>query len=362
MKLLFKRYILRHFFRLFALALGAFVGLYLLVEFVERIDDFLEHQAPVALAAAYFLNKIPLIVTQVAPLACLLAVFLTLGGLTRTGELVAMHAGGISLAKISAPLLRMGLFFSLLILAANEFVVPPTVQRTKYILSTEVKGGPAVDYKQDKIWLRHENSILNIRLAKPAQQSLEGISLLFFDDEFHIRERLDAASAVFDGEQWQCRKVTVHRFDPGSGNLLSERKLTEKPVSLPVTPEDFKVPGSRRNEDLSISELGRMADKLRSEGYDSTRFEVDMQARIAAPFACLIMAFLGIPFAIRKGRGSSPALGIAISVAIGAAYFFLHATLLAFGYSGAFPPLVAAWSANLLFLLFGAWLFLYSEG
>jgi lipopolysaccharide export system permease protein len=70
------------------------------------------------------------------------------------------------------------------------------------------------------------------------------------------------------------------------------------------------------------------------------------------------MGFLGIPFALSKGRKSSPALGIAISIGIGAIFFILQAILLAFGYSGVLPPLVAAWSANLLFLLLGCWLFL----
>jgi lipopolysaccharide export system permease protein len=360
--LLFSRYLLATFFRLLALSLAAFVGLYLLVDFFERIDDFLEYRASAALCVTYFLNKLPLIITQVAPLACLLATFMTLGGFTRTGELTAMHAGGISLGRVAAPLLRMGLLFSLIILAANEFIVPTTTKEARHILTTEVKGGPAVLYKQDKIWLRHKQTILNIRMARPVQQTLEGITLLSFDPDFHIRQRIEADSAVFDGHQWHGQKVITRTFDPSNGNLLTEQNQTEQTISLPVTPEDFKVPGSKRNEDLSISELKRLAKKLRREGYNSTRFEVDMHTRIAAPFACLVMVFLGIPFAIRKGRGTSLAFGIAVSVAIGAVYFILHASLQAFGYAGTFPPLVAAWGANVLFLLFGAWLFLYSEG
>jgi len=358
---LIHRYTLHSFYRLFGLAMATFVGLYLLVEFFERIDDFIEYRAPAALSIAYFLNKIPLIITQVAPLACLMAVFMTLGGLNRSGELTAMHAGGISLTRICAPLLRFSFILSLLILTANEFIVPASVKQARHILSTEVRGGPAVIYKRDKIWLRHHRSILNIRLADPETQTLEGITQLSLDNDFRIRERLDAERATFTGASWRCSNVIARIFDPVSGNILSEERIPEKSVALPVAPEDFKVPGSKRNEDLSISQLRNLAEKLHKEGYNPTRFKVDMHARIAAPFACLIMAFLGIPFAIRKGRGTSLALGIAISVGIGAAYFILHAALLAFGYSGAFPPPVAAWGANMLFLMFALWLFLHGE-
>ena len=50
-----------------------------------------------------------------------------------------------------------------------------------------------------------------------------------------------------------------------------------------------------------------------------------------------------------------------VSVAIGILFFILQAILLAFGYSKVLPPVVAAWSANLLFLLLGGWLFLSRE-
>jgi lipopolysaccharide export system permease protein len=358
---LVSRYVLGAFFRLFGLSLAAFVGLYLLVEFFERVDDFIEHQAALHLYLVYFASKLPLIISQVAPLACLMAVFMTLGGLTRTSELTAMHAGGISLTRIAAPLVGIALLLSLLLLAANEYVVPASVKKARHTLLSEVCGGPSVIFKRDKIWLRQKNKILNIRLAEPESQTLRGITIMGFDDAFRVLTRIDAATAVFRDGAWLLREATERTFEAKTGTLLSERHQAEKTVQLAITPEDFKVPGSKRNEDLAISELRHLAQKLKAEGYDPTRFQVDLQARIAAPFACAIMAFLGVPFAIRKGRGTSLAMGIAISIAIGAIYFILHAALLAFGYSGVFPPLVAAWAANLLFALFGGWLFLLAE-
>jgi lipopolysaccharide export system permease protein len=83
-----------------------------------------------------------------------------------------------------------------------------------------------------------------------------------------------------------------------------------------------------------------------------------MHARLAIPFASVIMAFLGIPFALSKKRGASLATGITISVAIGMSYHIIQAMLLAFGYSAVIPPVIAAWAPNLLFGLFGIWLLL----
>ena len=101
-----------------------------------------------------------------------------------------------------------------------------------------------------------------------------------------------------------------------------------------------------------------MAKTLEQEGYDSTRQRVDMHSRLAAPFTCLIMGFLGIPFALQRGRNSNIAMGIGLSLGIGVFYFIIQSLVIAFGYSNAIPPLFAAWSANFIFLLLGVWLLL----
>ena len=106
---LISRYILSTFCRIFSLALAAFIGLYLLVDFFERVDNFIEYGAAAHLYLQYFLYKIPFIAVQVTPLACLLAVFMTLGGFSRSNELTAMHGAGISLLRITLPLLGTGL-------------------------------------------------------------------------------------------------------------------------------------------------------------------------------------------------------------------------------------------------------------
>lgn len=352
------RYLLSTFGRVFALSFSAFIGLYLLVDFFERVDNFLESHAGLDLYLGYFLNKVPFIATQVVPMACLLAVFTTLGSFSRHNELTAMHSSGISLLRITAPLLSASLLISLLSLLTGEYLVPVTLRQANTIMNSTIKGRPAENFRRNNVWLRDGRKIINIRLASPETSSLQGISLLSFDDRFILHARTDAAQASYVDGRWQATDVYHRGFDPETGAIIREEALQQDVLVMTITPADFRVPGSKRNEDLNFRDLKKLARKLRRDGFDPTRFLVDMHSRIAYPFACLIMGFLGIPFALSKGRKSSPALGIAISIGIGVIFFILQAILLAFGYSGVLPPLVAAWSANLLFLLLGCWLFL----
>ncbi|MGH7820492.1 MAG: LptF/LptG family permease, partial [Candidatus Binatia bacterium] len=75
------RYLAEEFARILTLCLVAFVVVYLIADFSDRIDDFLKHQATVGAIVRYFLVKIPLILNEVLPIAVLAAMLLALGGL-----------------------------------------------------------------------------------------------------------------------------------------------------------------------------------------------------------------------------------------------------------------------------------------
>lgn len=354
---LLNRYIIKAFARIFFLSLSAFAGIYLLVDFFEKVDNFMEHQARPSQYLFYFIIKTPLIVSQVIPLAVLMGVFMTLGGLSRTNELTAMRSGGISLWRVTMPLLAISLLASVGVLAVNEYLIPLCAKKTNHILEVEVKGKPSLALKRDHLWLREGNKILNIRLALPEQQALQGVTIFQVDDTFSLLERTDAPQASFSGDSWLLTSPVIRRFAPESIELAGVEKLQEKTIELEKTPADFRAP-EKSNEEMGFRELRDLSDKLQTEGYDATRHQVDMHARLASPFACLIMAFIGIPFALKKGRGVNLSVGVAITVGIGISYHILHAILLAFGYSAVLPPPAAAWSANLLFGLLGVWLLL----
>jgi lipopolysaccharide export system permease protein len=356
------RYILTAFGRIFSLSLAAFVGIYLLVDFFEKVDDFIGNHASFGQYFWYFFNKIPVIAVQVSPLAVLMGVFMTLGGLARSNELTAIRSGGISLWRISVPLLGVSLAIALTVSAANEYLVPLSVKKINYILGTEVKGKTQPVFKRDRLWYREGNNIIFIRLALPEKGMLQGVSIFRLGNNSQLTGRTDAADAVFQsGGTWIFHDLTIRSFDPGTGSVAGVEHLGQKLLNLNKSPADFTW-SSRNKGELSLRELSRLAGKLQAEGFDATRYRVDIQNRLAMPFASVIMAFLGIPFALRQGRNAGLAMGVAVSVGIGIAYHIVQAMLVAFGYSAVIPPAVAAWSGHVLFGLLGIWLLLFNRG
>jgi lipopolysaccharide export system permease protein len=80
-----------------------------------------------------------------------------------------------------------------------------------------------------------------------------------------------------------------------------------------------------------------------------------MNVKIAFPLISVILVLIAIPVSLRLQRGGTP-----LAVSIGIAVCFLYLVLLGFsrslGLSGTLPPFLAAWLANIVFLLIGVYL------
>jgi lipopolysaccharide export system permease protein len=350
--MLLTRYTLAFFYRFFFLSLGSFTGLYLLIEFFEKVDNFVRKNAVLSQYLFYFLGKIPMIVTQVVPLAVLMGVFMTIGTLSHSNELTAMRVGGMSLPRITLPLLTMGLIISLTVLAANEWLVPITTKEANRIYRFDLEKEQQLTITRDKVWLKDGNALVNIRIVIPGQNLLQGISIQELYENGRPATRIDAARATYSTGTWQGEEITITRFSATSGEVVDVVKSAAATLPLTKNPKDFSAI-SERNDEMTISALAYMAQRVKKEGYDPTRYRVDLHGRLATPFASLIMAVLGIPFALQRGRGSSLAVGIAVSIFIGISYYLFQGMMLAIGYSGTIPILLAAWSPNALFGLLG---------
>ena len=93
---LMSRYLLRQNLFLMFMVLGVGIGLYLLSDLFDRLDDFLEAGVSAKVAITYFVVKTPLIISQILPAVFLIACILQLCIMARSRELVALQAGGIS--------------------------------------------------------------------------------------------------------------------------------------------------------------------------------------------------------------------------------------------------------------------------
>lgn len=349
------RYVATAYLRILLLCLGSFIAVYQVVDFMEKIARFTRGGAQWQNIAMFFIARTPEIIIDTAPLAVLMATVLTLGALSMSSELTAMRSCGVSLWRISSPILGIALIVSILVLMLGEFVLPASYAKRTYIQEVLIlKKTHKTYFRQQNIWHREEAAILRASLFDPKKKELKGITLWELKPGTAQPERrIEAASGLLDARGWILRDVVVRQFQ--EGEVSKTAKLKELVANLALQPADLKQLG-KYSDSMSLAELNRYCKKLKAGGYDPTRYLTQMHSRVSLPFGCAIMAFLGIPFALRSGRSSGMAFGIGLSLGIGFLYVIVNSILISFGQVGLLPPMVAAWATNFIFLLAGLWL------
>ena len=348
------RYIISSYTRIIALSASSFIVIYLVIDFLEKLGRFTRAEGEFRYIALFFLFKIPEITVQIIPLAVLMSTLLTLGMLSRHSEITAMRGCGISLGRIAAPLIITAFAISVLTFIVAEFMVPASFAQMKYIQEVLIeKKSPNTFFRQQNIWYREDTRLLQARIFSPENLTLKGITLWDLGPDMKPARRIEANTAVLTTTGWLLKDVVIREM--GGGGVANTTTKAEFPVQLKLKVADLKVL-QREADTMGIFSLKRYCNKLRQRGYDDTRYIAQFHSRIALPFASLVMAFLGVPFALRSGRTSGIAVGIGLSLGIGFCYYAFNAVLLSFGQGGVLPPLVSAWAANLIFAAVGMWL------
>ncbi len=346
------RYVVDEYLKIFGLSLSSLILIYVVVLFFQKMDLFVKYHAPFYLIFEYLIYKIPEVVFQwTLPYAILLSTLLTLGSFSRHNEITALKAGGVSLYRITFPLFFIALLVSLFSFFGNEYLVPLTSQKTRYLLSVKVRKEPLMSYfKNYKIWYRSDHRIFNIQLLDPEQKILKGITLYEFDDQFRCIRRIDAKEARWVEGKWRFFQGALRDFDESGSVQMTSFQEMDFPLK-----EDWASfqKTEKKSEEMGYSELRTYIQKIQSAGYDATRYRVDLYSKLSYPLLNLLMVLVGIPFALKSGRSGGMALSIGISVMIGFAYGITYYIFLSFGRSGILPPLLSSWTPTLLFGLIG---------
>lgn len=351
---LIAKYLAKEIFKYFAILLLMVVGIYLLVDFFERIDDFLEADLSFIKAIIFFHLKIPFIVSQIAPIGVFLAVIIVFGLMNKHNEIIALQSSGGSMYYLLRPTLLIGLFLSILIFLLAELVVPMTISKANNIWSVEVKKESAVVSKGKNIWIKDNRAIYYITYYNPANQTILGVSFNFFDDEFRLTKRVDANKGVFKDRRWIFHEVMEQKLDEVTGNYQFSY-FEEREVPFYFLPKDIKQV-VKKSEEMNFLELLEFVNKIEAEGYDASVYKVDLYAKSAFPFVCFIMCLVGPCIASARKLKESLSVSIFYGICIAFLYWIFYSFCLSLGYGEMLPPSIAAWTANVVFFFFGVFL------
>jgi LPS export ABC transporter permease LptF/LPS export ABC transporter permease LptG len=350
-------YLLRRFLAYFGLLMAAFVFLFHVFTFFELLDDIGRHRVPFLIVVNYFRYLTPYLLYQLAPLAALVSVLVTLGVMSKNNEITACKASGISLYRLAMPLLLAGMTLAATMIVLDDVYLPYTNQRQD-ALRNLIKGKPAQTYTRPQRWIFGEKGkIYNYDLFEPDQNLFAGLTVVEIDPaNFHVKRRIFANKARWSDTQnvWVLESGWVRDFQDGS--VQKYQKFTATALPELTEPPAYFNREVRQAFQMSFRQLGSYIDALRRAGFDVSALTVQWYVKIAFPLIAPVSMLLAIPYAFRVGaRGAIG--GVAVGLGVGIGYWLLSRLLEAMGGVGQMPPPFAAFAPDLVFYFLGMYFF-----
>lgn len=354
---LIDRYLIREYLMFLSFGLGMGAVLFIVVDLLQTLDRFLRIKPSFSLIVQHFIYNLPPELYKGLPLIVLIATVFLFLSLTRQRELDALKAAGISLYRVSLPILLTAAAISVLAVVFQEAALPELNAKAEEVDNVKIRGRvPRHLQRQSQIWYRASDTrFFRMALLDPVEKSMDGMLLLEIDKDFHIAGRLEAKKARWTPEGWQMTGGTIRRVD--AQNRVRTETFDSRLVALPEHIDDFtqiqKLP-----ETMSFLELRAYVTKLQESGHQVGKYVVQLYSKLSFPLVHLIMALVAIPFALASPRSGGRAVGIGVAIVIAVGYWMVHSMALAFAQADLLPPALAAWTANIVFAGLGTALFL----
>lgn len=349
---LLDRYVSRKFLVLGALVLAALSAAFVLVTFLESLNDALQRGKPVGLLAGYVWFKLPEYLAFLLPVAVLTASLLALGVLARTNEATAMKACGVSAYRTVLPVLVLAAAVGGLAFLVQERVVPASAARAEAAWNALHDLPPRASNYLNRHWIlaRTGDRIYHYEVFEPGTATFGRLSIFDLDpDRWTLVRRTFAETAALEGDALVSRGGWIRDFgaSTGPGFVRTAGGRLEAGSDRSVFAAPFRSPVQ-----MTTGDLRRYTSEVRAMGLPAVKLRAELAQKIALPFVSLIMALLAVPFGFRMGRKGA-LVGIGLSVAIAMAYWGTFAAFRSLGETGVLTPFLGAWGASILFGLGG---------
>lgn len=340
------------YLKIYFLSLVSLEAIYLVIDSVEKIKDFLAHHAPWSLMGEFFAYRSIEIGFRVIPMAALLATILSLGIASKNHEITAIKAAGISLRRATFPIILFGLLLSGIELFLNIQIVPHAYQMTDIISEERIHQGKDWSSSVRKnVWFRHgDQEIFRIQRITDFGRILRGVTIYHRTPGSELHWSISADRLLYENNQWifhQGVRTLFHK-----DGTLTATAFGILPFPLDRKPDDFFIRKTHLSH-LTYFELERYIDLMKANGLPHTNFTVLRDGIIAFPAASFLMVLFAIPFGIREGRQVGVARGFGVALLLSLAYWTLYSMGLALGRGGVVSPLLSAWFANIVVFIVG---------
>lgn len=354
------RYITGSIFKIFAGTVLTFSFLYILIDMAANLDELLAKKAGASILFQYYSTFFPVILVQTSAIACLISTLFAYSTLNHHNEIIALRTSGLNFWKVTRPAIFFALIVSAFVFWVGERLVPQAQMTAAQIkndnMTTSVSPEAVKQKHKPKIrnltFYGLKNRLFFIDSFDPNTYELEGVTIIGYDNDQNIREKIVAYKGFWTGIIWKFEKCQIADYE--SDDIKTPTKIKvfeEKLMDIKETPQDF-VRQKVNVDSMNIRQLNEYINKFSNSGARKAlnNLRVDLHQKIAFPLGNLAVVLVGLPFSLMVGRRKAMTfMSLGIAMMVGFFYYVLNAVGLALGKGGVFPPVISAWLAPVLF-------------
>lgn len=346
------KYIIKKFLGTFFYAIMILAVIACVIDYSEKVEDFLKKQVPTRDILVYFSNFIPHITALLFPLFIFIATIFFTSKMAYKSEIIAILASGVSFQRMLRPFLIAGGLLCLLSLGANHYIVPAANKKRiafedKYLHYNPQSSDKNVHLRLgEDIYVFIQNYDYNSNFGyRFTAEKIVGTSM---------QEKIMADRVSYDSvkKEWILYGVKIRTMDSLKETFVTKAEINKK---FPFTPADLDEDEAIKDA-LTTPELNKYISREKLRGRETLNFfYVEKYRRTAQPFAGLILTIIGACIASRKVRGGS-GLHLALGIVISALYIMAMQLTNTFATKSGLDPLLAVWIPNMMFSVLAGYL------
>jgi len=342
--------------------LGIVLGLALILLFLDEVDKITASYS-LGKAILFVLLTLPGYMLEFFPLATLIGSLVALGALAAGNEITAMRSMGLSLARLSVPVLLAGVLLGLMGMLIGE-TLGPWGQSEARLMRAQALGQTLSLQGSEGLWVREkrpENEggerFVHIDLVTPGGE-VRGVKVFEFAADGRLYEAMRLAQAKPFDAGWLAEQVQINRFIAEQVESLSE---PQRMLASLVQPNVLNVLAVIPQY-MSLGELWRYAQFLDKNSLKSEAYWLAWWGKLLAPLSVMAMLLLALPFSLATRRAGGAGVRLVIGIILGMGVFVLSRLLTQGGLLAGLSPMLAAMLPPLVMMAFAIWFLRRQEG
>ena len=297
--------------------------------------------------------RLPRLVQQLLPFSILFGAMLSFLRLTRSQELVAARALGISAWQFLLPALAFALGLGLFVVGVLNPIAATMTERFERLDQRYMSDTLSlVSVSSGGLWLRQprgdEELIIHARqVARDNAAELRQVTVLIYADEVRFAGRVDAPVAHLEAGRWRLSDPLVSWPD-GRTERRGDDYLIPTDLTSQRMLDSFGPP-----ETISFWDLPDFIGLLEAVGLPTVAHRLHLHALLATPLLFCAMLLIGTTFSLRLVRRGGTGLLVGAGLATAFAFFMFSDVVQAIGLSGQIPAALAAWTPAGVAILLG---------